>query len=59
MGLLAAPEIVTEAPSVEKTLAEGTPVVITSAAQTADIAGISILAVVIVLFGIAFISRKK
>lgn len=59
LELLAAPEIVTEASEVDDTPAEDAPVVVAPAAQTADMAGIVILAVVTALAGIAFTSKKK
>lgn len=56
--LAAAPEIVTEAPETEAPAADA-PVVETPAAQTADIAGIAVLAAVVALAGVAVVSKKR
>ena len=55
--LAAAPEIVTEAET--EAPAVDAPVVETPAAQTADIAGIAVLAAVIAITGAAIVSKKR
>ncbi len=60
--LAAAPEVVTEAPVTEAPAVDAeAPVVVvtTPAAQTADIAGIAILAAVVALVGVAVVSKKR
>lgn len=58
LTLAAAPEVVTEAPVTEAPAVDA-PVVDTPAAQTADIAGIAILAAVVALVGVAVVSKKR
>ena len=60
LQLVAAPEVVTEAPVTEAAATDAAPVdTTTPAAQTADIAGIAVLTAVVAFIGVAVVSKKR